>query len=215
MWANVVLPLLTIVAIIVGPIAALYIQRKLDRERAARDRKLHVFRTLMTYRASRLSAPFVEALNAIEVEFYAEKDKKAKRVVEFWREYCDQLFNPDFNDPAKLSQAVDKSTELLNDLLSEMGAYLGYRFEKGILRRNVYNPRGWAETENEQQLLRKAAVEVFGGKQPLRVKIEEDAVQPGISMPFSQPPAENAPPSGRPAGQGVLARAAKRSVLDQ
>ena len=82
MLANVVLPFLTIVAIIVGPIAALCIQRKLDRERAARDRKLHIFRTLMTYRASRLNAHFVEALNAIEVEFYSPNDEKAKPVVE-------------------------------------------------------------------------------------------------------------------------------------
>jgi hypothetical protein len=210
MLANVVLPFLTIVAIIVGPIAALYIQRKLDRERAAKDRKLHIFRTLMTYRASRLAAPFVEALNAIELEFYSEDGSKRK-VIEAWREYMDHLYDPGWHsqDSGKLIELNNKAVELTSILLSEMGDHLGYHFEKGVLRKNIYHPQGWTDRETDQAALLRTAVEVFGGNKPLRVKIEEDADRP-TPMPLSLPLSEQAPPSGHPAAQGALGRAAAR-----
>lgn len=171
-WERLVLPLLTIAAIVAGPVLALYIQRKLDRERASRERKLNIFRTLVSHRATRLSAPFVEALNAIEVEFYSD-DGDTRKVIEAWREFCDYLGRPEGNDPMTVNAWTEKSTELLHDLLSEMGEYLGYHFEKGILRRSQYYPKGWGDLESDQVAIRKAVVDVFGGKKPLRVKLEE------------------------------------------
>jgi hypothetical protein len=171
MGAN-VLAMITIVAIILGPILALYIQRKLDTERASQERKVQIFRTLMSHRATRLTPAFVEALNAIEVEFYAEKNGTTKRVIEAWHEYCDSLYNADYKDPGKLQGAVEKSMDLLNEMLAEMGILLGYHFEKGIFRRMVYNPQGWVDTDQDQLALRKAAVEVFSGQKPLHMKIE-------------------------------------------
>jgi hypothetical protein len=76
------------------------------------------------------------------------------------------------NDPAKNIAWQEKVTELLNCLLTEMGDSLGYHFEKGILRRNVYFPRGWGENELDQLTLRKAAVDVFTGKKPLHMQVD-------------------------------------------
>ena len=206
MLATVVLPLLTIVAIIVGPIAALYIQRKLDLERAAKDRKLHIFRMLMTYRATRLAAPFVEALNAIELEFYP-KDGSTRKVIEAWREYMDHLANPDWHskDAAKITALNIKNGELVSDLLSEMGDYLGYHFEKGVIRKNIYRPQTWADTETDQAALLRMAVEVFAGNKPLRVKIEEAQPPPPSLMPLSGNP---------PPAKGILGKAVTRSTTD-
>ncbi len=45
----------TIGAIFLGPIYALKIQRELDEERETRSRKLNIYKTLMSNRATRLS----------------------------------------------------------------------------------------------------------------------------------------------------------------
>jgi hypothetical protein len=59
----------TIVAIIRGPIIALRIQRTLDEEREVRNRKIEVFKTLMSARPTLMSPTFVHALNMIDLEF--------------------------------------------------------------------------------------------------------------------------------------------------
>ena len=82
---GIVLSILTIIAIIVGPVAALYVQRRLDEGREKRNRKLWVFKTLMSYRATSLAPIFVQALNLIDVEFDGS-DKKEKNVRDAWKE---------------------------------------------------------------------------------------------------------------------------------
>ena len=57
---GIVLSLLTIIAIVVGPVAALWVQRKLDEGREAKNRKVWVFKTLMSFRATNLSPVFVQ-----------------------------------------------------------------------------------------------------------------------------------------------------------
>ena len=59
----------TIVAIIIGPIVALWIQRNSEKRREKRNRKLVIFKELMATLATTLSPRHVDALNAIEVEF--------------------------------------------------------------------------------------------------------------------------------------------------
>jgi len=170
--SSTILALVTVIAIIVGPILALYIQRKLDRERAAKDRKLAIFRTLIAQRATPLAPAFVEALNAVEVEFYSN-DGSAKRVIEAVHEYFEHLYHPDYRDETRVAAVAEKGTDLLHVLLGEMGRHLGYHFEKGVLRRMAYYPQGWGDSEKEQTALRKAAVEVFSGEKALRMKVDQ------------------------------------------
>jgi hypothetical protein len=80
---GIALGVLTVVAIVCGPIIALQIQRKLDREREALNRKLWVFKTLMSFRATALAPAFVQALNLIDVEFSGHNDKE-KAVRNAW-----------------------------------------------------------------------------------------------------------------------------------
>jgi hypothetical protein len=168
---TIVLSALTLIAILTGPIIALYIQRKLDEEQAAKNRRVNIFRTLMAHRATRLTTAFVEALNGIEVEFYGH-DGSNRKIIEAWREYCEHLYNTNADDPAKNAAWNERGSELLNVLLVEMGESLGYHFEKGTLRRMVYQPRGWNDNETETLALRKATMEVFSGIKPLRMKID-------------------------------------------
>ena len=165
-------PVLTISAIILGPILALIIQREVGRYREKRDRKLKIFRDLMASRATRLSPKWVEGVNAIEVEFYA-KSGKDKKVIDAWRVYCDHLnYFPQTGDASQVSAWDNKSQELIVNLLYEMAQSLGYDYDKVGLKRNIYVPMGWGEIEIETHLLRKASLAVFSGSKPLKMSIE-------------------------------------------
>lgn len=78
---------LTIVAILIAPLAALWIQGKLDERKEARKRRLDIFKTLMATRASVLSQEHIRALNMIDTEFYGKK--KYRGVIKAWRAYLD------------------------------------------------------------------------------------------------------------------------------
>lgn len=60
---------LTILALIVGPIAAVQTQVWLERRRERGNRKLEIFKTLMRARGSPLSREHVDALNTLTLEF--------------------------------------------------------------------------------------------------------------------------------------------------
>lgn len=89
-WLVIVSAAASVAAIVASPIIALEVQKHLDEGRAARERKLSIFRKLMTTRATTMSPAHVEALNAIEVEFYATSGPD-KKVLDAWRMYNDHL----------------------------------------------------------------------------------------------------------------------------
>jgi hypothetical protein len=76
----------TIIAILLGPVLAIQIQKYLGRQREEKDRRLRVFKTLMVTRGSVLSPAHVEALNSIDIEFSAKNgdDKNAR---DAWKAY--------------------------------------------------------------------------------------------------------------------------------
>ena len=105
---------LTIVAIIAGPIIALQVQRQLDSSREARNRKLWVFKTLMSYRSTALSPNFVQALNLIDVEFDANSEKE-KAVRNAWKVLLDHF--GDLSRPKIPANSSEKTAELTAKLL--------------------------------------------------------------------------------------------------
>jgi hypothetical protein len=73
-------------ATIIGPVAAVFITRWNDHRREARDRLLHVYRTLMATRRVAISEEHVAAINLIEVDFHG-----VKPVIEAWSAYLTHL----------------------------------------------------------------------------------------------------------------------------
>ncbi len=181
---------LTMLAIIAGPISALLIQKKLERYREKKERKLTVFRNLMASRASRLSPLYVQSLNAIEVEFYNEKE-----VIQAWRQFITHVTTPYPIDGTEAQQRDwnDRVTDYLNNILFEMARVLKYSFDPMTLKRNAYYPSGWGEVEVENVLLRKASLEVFTGNRPLKMEIEKPITIQQESLPQVEPPQETAP----------------------
>lgn len=152
-----VLSILTIVAIYVGPIRALKIQRRLDDERETRNRKLHIFKTLMSNRVLRLSPLYVQALNLIDIEFTADNPEE-KEVRDTWKELNDLYTN--FKTTPN---ADEKANDLNASLLATMGKALGYEFDKVYLRRGGYYPEFFANVEKEQHALRRQLLELLDG----------------------------------------------------
>jgi len=134
-------------------------------------RRMNIFRTLMTTRATPLAQEHVQALNMIDVEFY-NNDK----IKELWKLMLDNFLNYPkiINDPdysAKLNSSSEKSKDLLMDLLYEMGESLGYHFDKVHLKREAYFPLGHGELYADLEIIRKTFVEICSGKRPISVKI--------------------------------------------
>ena len=158
-------------AIIIGPILAIQIQKFIEDRKEKRNRKMQIFKTLMTTRANPLSISHVEALNMIDIEFYDNKKLK-----EAWRLLLDNFVNypkypnaPDFQ--TKLDLFSQKSTELLADLLYEMAKSLGYDFDKVHIMRGVYIPKGHTDIFLDQEFIRRSLVGLFLGQIPIPVKI--------------------------------------------
>lgn len=183
MEPEIALALATILAIIAGPILALWIQRISERRRDQLNRKVVIFKELMATRATRLSPRHVDALNAIEVEFTERAGDRA--VLEAWRLYLDHLRTDDAGD---LPRWLDKQTDLLVDLLHEMARALEYDFSEVSLKQNVYSPLAHGELEADQYLLRKYVVEMLDGQRPIWVIADKprpgQQVPPSASSPF-------------------------------
>ena len=170
MQQSTALALATILAIILGPIVALWLQRISERQRERRYRKLVVFKELMATRATRLSSRHVDALNSIEVEF-SEGSKGSKRVLDAWRLYLDHLTGGGEMNDDQFERWTEKGNDLLTDLLYEMSRALQYDFDKVALKKNVYSPKAHGELEQDQYLLRKYIVEMMAGKRPFSIGI--------------------------------------------
>ena len=164
---------LVIVAIVIAPILAIQIQKFIEKKKEARTRKMHIFRVLMATRARPLSPLHVEALNMIDIEFY-----KHKRIINAWKLLLDNFYNypkdpkqKDFD--AQLLSCSERSNNLLTDLLYEMSKAQGYDFDKVLLKRSCYVPKGHGEIEMEQTFIRKSFTDLFSGRKAVPIKIVE------------------------------------------
>jgi len=197
-WLGVV----SVLAVLISPIFALEVQKRLDDRRASLDRKMTIFRKLMNTRATQMSPAHVEALNGIEVEFYATSGPD-KKVLDAWRMYINHLNRPT-GDGEALNRWVEAKSGLLIELLYQMAQRLKYDIDKVAIEKNVYHPKGFVEIEAEQHALRKAALAVFSGEQPIQATVvgRVQTSQP-LELPEEIGPAQPAPrqPALAPAEQ--------------
>lgn len=162
---NVAVLVATIFAIIWGPIRAVQITRQNDDERMKRERRFNVFYSLMKTRRMTLHQDHVMALNTVLVDFYGcEKIEKA------YKEYI-KLLNrpfPAVGDP-KFDSFYEDIDNARYDLLHEIGAELGYKYDKRELVQFSYTPKGWNDEQILNSRLRELLIGVLGGNAPLPV----------------------------------------------
>ncbi len=168
---------LTILAILIAPLAAVQVQKWLEHHRENRERKLYVFKTLMASRATALSQEHVQALNIIDLEFCG---KKYKSITVAWKEYLDHLGNFPKNDEKQFPVWNDKKADLLAQLLMLMGQSLGYEFDAVHVKKGIYMPQGHADTENENNLIRNGMIRLLYGDSSLKMDVQSFPVDQGI-----------------------------------
>jgi len=175
---NIGILIATAIAIIAGPIVAVLITRKSDRERENRQRRLQIYRTLMETRGARLAPDHVRALNAIPVEFFFEET-----VLQNLRIYIQHL-----SSPLPAADQQDRfgraRNDIFLDLLFSIGNVLGYRFDRAELERLSYMPTQLVNDEERIRRVQGLLLEVFEGRRGFPVI---QFVPPGTQSLF--PPA--------------------------
>jgi len=196
--ATVVVSALTTDAIFAAPIIALKVQRRGDEERERKGRKIWIFKTLMGSRATRLNANYVQALNLIDIEF---TDVKEKGVRDSWKELLDHYtaWGAKTDNQRKVDEKADieRSNDLLAEMLMKMGRVLDYDFDKVYIKKGFYYPEGLGSIEQEQHSLRRSLLSLLSGRgmklpvalftqdfQPLSPSVHEAQIPPeGLEAP--------------------------------
>ena len=147
--------LLTIVAIVLGPILAVQIERIISKIKEAKNRRITIYKSLMATRASQLSYEHVRALNSIDVEFYGKKFHKTRTC---WKEYLDHLEDKTYGIE-RMNEWETKRNELLIKLINTMGRDVGYNFDNVDIKRRIYAPQGHQQLEYENIEFRKKLID--------------------------------------------------------
>lgn len=180
-WINTGILILTLVAIVLGPIAAVIVSRMGEDRRRRRNSQLEIFRALMKTRRVRINAEHVWALNLIELEFYG-KDS----IIQAYRSYMKTLNSPYPKETGDGLETAffDEQSDLYNELLQLIGKELGYQLDKRDLDKTGYAPVGW---QNDEELQRRNAVlfnEILQGRRALPIA----PLAAPINSPFPPPP---------------------------
>lgn len=163
-WKIRITDIIMIIVIFAGPIVAVQLTEYLRNKKDSRDRKVHIFRTLMATRSAPLAAMHIEALNLVELEFQAHPDASST-VVAAARLYMDHLRDSQY--PKDMWGS--RKGELLVDLLYEMSKTLGYNFDKVQIKAGSYYPSAYGETDEDNYKTRKLWLEILEAKRLLPI----------------------------------------------
>ena len=169
--------IVTIIALFLGPLVAVWIARGMDDRRAKYERRMRVFRALMSTRSNTLSPDHVSALNLVEIEFHGNSE-----VVDKWKAYFNDLAEYPRLENEKVLEGLsdaeiarrqgnydkrvrESRSRLLTKLLYEMAQVLGYEKIKVLeILEGSYFPQGWGRIEAQQELIRQYAIDLYFGK---------------------------------------------------
>lgn len=168
---------LTVIAILLAPLAALWIQSKLDELKSAARQRLDIFKTLMATRASVLSSEHVKALNMIDIEFY--RAKKYREIRKAWRSYLHvRTTSVAPTTEAQYLKFVTDCQDTLTDLLVKMADALGYEFDETHIKQSIYKPQGHVNEESYQMFMREKMWQLFSGNFSLPMDIKSLPTSP-------------------------------------
>jgi len=135
--------LLTVAAIFIGPVAALFTQRMLDELREKKRRRLDIYRTLMSLRATPLDPAHVRALNSIDAIF--DGNGKDEDVRERWGRLLAHVSSGDASSDAWNTTLVD----LRVDLYQAIAKAVGYDHSVEYLKTRIYFPSLYEHAERD------------------------------------------------------------------
>ncbi|HIF9171096.1 TPA: DUF6680 family protein [Photobacterium damselae] len=161
-------------AVIVGPILAVQAQKLVESFSDKRERRMRIFRTLMSTRAERLHREHVQSLNMIDIEFYGRvipvlrikyQTKKEQAVTHAWKIYNNHLHRQ--SEYESVQQWRKKGDELFVELIYAMSQCLSYDYDKVQLERDSYRPQAHGDYELSQLNILTGFEKVLSGDRPL------------------------------------------------
>lgn len=165
---------------LVSPLLAVQAQKWIERARERGNRRQLIYETLMTTRGSRLDPQHVRALNQIDLEFSGKSwlgrpsapSSKERAILEAWRDYADALSQDTTHATEVQAQAMfQRRDDAFYALLKTMSVGLGYPFDNVQIKRGVYSPVGYWETERRHEVLQNALARVLHGDQALSLNV--------------------------------------------
>ena len=159
---------LTVIAIVLGPILALFAQRWLDLLREKKNRRVQLYMTLMLHRATPLHTDHINAVNLIDVVFDGRRDQKI-------RDARQKLMDHIFTDES-LPGWYDRANDLRADLYQAIGSSVGYEFTTDYLKRLAYAPVYQGNKETQENRIRQMLAESFT-EDGLKVSVSERNVK--------------------------------------
>lgn len=161
------LAITTIIAVLAGPIAAVWVTRYFDGRKEVHARRMDIFRTLMRTRKIPIHFDHVGALNLIEIEFADEE-----KIISAWKSYLQNLgekLPPEHTHQDEI--AFNKKREaLLTKLIFEISQVLKFKVEQLDILEGNYIPQGWNDDDFEQRMARRALIDVLGGRRPILIQ---------------------------------------------
>jgi len=162
-----------IFATITGPILAVWASEWRHSRRQIQDKRMQIFQTLMSTRATRLNIVHVEALNQIDFVF---SGKNYIQIRESWAIYRKHLQSPEFASSGD-GDAVwkSKSEDLFADLLHEIVKGLNLPFSKSYIIENSYRPDAHLFAEIDSIKTRHLLLDVLESGRPINIRfVNED-----------------------------------------
>lgn len=172
--------ILTLIAIVGGPIAAVVITRMMDNRTARYSRRYSIFGDLIRTRSAKLSPEHVSALNLVEIEFSQSAKVKAA-----WDRYMENLSSETPNDQSAFNNFILRRDQLFIKLVQEIANDIGYKnVDMTDMMTANYYPRGWQTAEEEQRQLRQLLIGVLSGAKPIPVRLQDPTQWNGPFPPF-------------------------------
>jgi hypothetical protein len=132
-WSIKLTDVLTIIALVAGPLVAVMITERSRKKDEDKKRKIHIYKTLMATRSTTLVFTHIEAINLVEVEFHSSIPQE-KRVIDTWKLYIAHL-----KDRSLTVETWElRRKDLLADLLYEISSCLGYGHDKAQIQQRIY-----------------------------------------------------------------------------
>jgi hypothetical protein len=176
----------TIAAIVIGPIAAVQVQKVIERATEEKRERFSIFKTLMRTRGNIISRDHVDALNTISLVF-TKKNERDAEVRRKWEIYLNRLLLP---YPVNASEAIQldfgkTNFRCLTELLMALAKALGYKFDEEDINR-VYSPIGHGKEAAQITTIRERLLEIVDGKRVLNTHAAIFPGNPEISQQFNE-----------------------------
>jgi hypothetical protein len=173
-WTVKFTDLAIVFATFTGPIAAVRIQKFLDRRGEQERSQIEIYRTLMASRANPNSPQYVNVLNSVPLEF-----RKFRPVMDAW---TDLLLHLNSNGDANPEAWGRTRTDRFVTLLKALGTALRYDFRDAELTDHAYFPTWQLNLSNDQEVLRKGLVDLMKGEKSLPMKVTGIAINPEVQQ---------------------------------